>query len=87
MSDEIKSDAAILSTVQAQAAAGTLRVTLHAAAEMIEESIALDDVLEAIAAPDAAVVENYPEHRRGACCLVGGTARGARALHVVCTST
>ena len=30
-------------------------------------------------------VHNYPEHRRGACCLLSGRTAGARPLHLVCT--
>jgi hypothetical protein len=85
MSDD-NNAATVLAAVQQQAASGALRVTLHAAVEMAEEDILLDDVLEAIAAADATVVESYPEHRRGACCLIGGSTRQARPLHVVCTS-
>jgi hypothetical protein len=33
---------------------------------MVQEEISLDDVFEIITA--AQMVENYPEHRRGACC-------------------
>jgi hypothetical protein len=32
------------------------------------------------------VLENYPEHRRGACCLLYGRAANGRHLHVVCTT-
>ena len=40
------------------AASGEIRVTQHGHEEMVEESIALDDVLEVIA--NAAIVEDYP---------------------------
>lgn len=61
-----------------------LRVTQHAQEEMTEEDILLEDVLEAIRS--GAILENYPEHRRGACCLVCGYTRQRRPLHVVCTT-
>ncbi|MBI3972422.1 MAG: DUF4258 domain-containing protein [Chloroflexi bacterium] len=32
------------------------------------------------------MLENYPEHRRGACCLIGGTTSTGRPIHVVCTT-
>lgn len=86
MSDETESLRAILGTLQEHVASGAVRVTLHANSEMVEEDITLDDVLDAIASADAEVVENYPDHRRGACCLVAGNTRQARPLHVVCTS-
>lgn len=60
------------------------RLTLHAQQEMVEENISLAEVLEAVAT--AVLLEDYPQHRRGPCCLISGeTARG-RPLHVVCTT-
>ena len=76
--------AASLAQIQAQARAETLRVTLHARDAMRDETITLDEVLEAIATGQ--ILEDYPEHRRGACCLVGGQTRAGRPLHLVCTS-
>ena len=70
--------------IRAQARTGNLRVTLHAQQEMTEEQMSLDDVLEAIA--QGVVLEDYPQHRRGACCLIYGPTRAGRAVHVVCTS-
>ncbi|HEV2854587.1 MAG TPA: DUF4258 domain-containing protein [Thermoanaerobaculia bacterium] len=61
-----------------------LRVTQHAQEEMTEEDIALEDALEAIRS--GTILENYPEHRRGSCCLVSGYTRQGRPLHVVCTT-
>jgi len=60
----------ILARIQAQAKKQAIRVTQHAQVEMDEEDIALDEVLEAIAT--AQILEDYPDHRRGACCLLGG---------------
>ena len=74
----------MLDRIQAQARVGDLRVTQHAQQEMIEEQISLDDVLEAIS--QGIVLEDYPQHRRGACCLVYGRTRAGWAVHVVCTS-
>ena len=62
----------------------SVRVTVHAHQEMVEENVSMDDVLEAIAA--GAIIEDYPTHRRGACCLVGGTTLAGRPLHIVCTT-
>lgn len=76
--------AAILAQLQALAATEALRITLHAHGAMRDEAITLDDVLEAIATGH--ILEDYPDHRRGACCLLGGHTRGGRPLHVVCTS-
>jgi len=61
---------AVLERIRAQADAEDVRVTQHAQQEMAEEDIALDEVLEAMATGQ--ILENYPEHRRGGCCLLNG---------------
>ena len=76
---------AVLAEIRAQANAENIRVTQHAQQEMAEEDITLNQVLEAIATGQ--ILENYPEHRRGACCLLYGLTRSNRPLHVVCTTT
>ncbi len=58
----------------------------HAVTEMGDEQIALAEVKEVLRSPQSAVLENYPTHRRGACCLVGGKTESERHLHVVCTT-
>ena len=75
---------ALLLRIKFQAASGDLRITQHAQQEMVEEGINLDQVLEAISRGE--IVEHYPEHRRGACCLVYGVTDRRRPLHVVCTT-
>lgn len=67
-----------------QIATDAVLITQHAQREMIEEEIHLDEVYEAIVSSQ--VLENYPDHRRGACCLVGGYTKRGRPLHVVCTT-
>ena len=74
----------ILEKIQQQAIAEQLRLTQHAQQEMVAEDISLDDVLEAIATGQ--ILEYYPEHRRGAYCLLGGYTYMGRALHIVCTT-
>jgi hypothetical protein len=81
---EISRLEAIVEQIRAQAAAENFRVTQHAQQEMVEEDITLDEVLQAIATGQ--IVEHYPEHRRGACCLLSGLARQSRPLHIVCTT-
>ena len=75
---------AMLERIRSQAKAENLRITQHAQQEMVEEDITLDEVLEAIA--EGQILENYPEHRRGACCLLNGFTRAGRPLHIVCTT-
>jgi hypothetical protein len=73
----------IAEQIRVKVTAQAVRVTAHAQAEMVEEGITLDEVFEALRS--CRVLENYPEHRRSACCLVIGRPAG-RPLHVVCTT-
>lgn len=75
---------AVLDRIHAQATGENIRITQHAQQEMVEKSITLDEVLQAIATGQ--ILENYPEHRRGACCLVSGVTQNDRPLHIVCTA-
>jgi hypothetical protein len=73
-----------LGRIRAWVSAEDFRITQHAHQEMGEEGITLDQVLEAI--QGGQILENYPEHRRGACCLINGRTRGNRPIHIVCTT-
>ncbi len=75
---------AVLDHIRALAAEENIRLTQHAQQEMVEEDITLDEVFEVIATGH--ILENYPEHRRGACCLLNGFTRSGRPMHVVCTT-
>lgn len=75
----------VLEQIRAQAVAENIRITQHAQQEMAEEDISLDEVFEAISSGE--ILENYPKHRRGACCLLNGFSRNNRPLHIVCTTT
>ena len=59
----------MLEQVRVQASSGVFRVTQHAQQEMAEEAVSLDEVLDVLISGQ--VLEDYPEHRRGACCLLG----------------
>lgn len=74
----------VLKRIRTLADTGNIRITQHAQQEMVEEEILLDDLLEAINVGH--ILENYPEHRRGACCLVSGITKSRRPLHIVCTT-
>jgi hypothetical protein len=75
---------AIVQRIRLQANAAEFRITQHAHQEMVEEEITLDQLQEAIAS--CQLLENYPQHLRGACCLLNGQTRGGRPLHIVCTA-
>ena len=55
--------AGIIGSIRSQVANEAFRVTAHAQAEMVEEEIELEDVLQPLFS--GRVLENYPEHRRG----------------------
>lgn len=73
-----------LTRIQKQATVQAMRVTQHAQVEMDAEEITLDEVLATIS--DGQILENYPEHRRGQCCLLYGRTPKGHDLHVVCTT-
>jgi hypothetical protein len=74
----------ILRKIRAQAIGGAIRVTQHAQIEMDDEQITLDEVLSAIA--HGQILEDYPEHKRGPCCLLYGRTFAGRHLHIVCST-
>ncbi len=76
---------AALTRIRAQIVADELRLTQHAHQEMVEEDFSLDAVLAALRR--GRIVENYPNHKRGPCCLVYGADDSGRAVHIVCTTT
>jgi hypothetical protein len=75
----------ILTHLRNQVQVENVRITLHAQQEMLEEEISLDDVYTVIKV--GRIIENYPEHRRGACCLLYGEINSGQAIHLVCTTT
>ncbi len=75
----------LLGIIQRQVVSEAIRVTQHARQEMAAEQITLDEVIAAIA--DGQILEDYPEHQRGACCLLYGCTHQGRPLHIVCTTT
>ncbi len=74
----------ILDKILSQDRDDNLRFTQHAQQEMVEENIVLDELLEAIS--QGHILENYAQHRRGACCLLNGFTEAGRPVHVVCTT-
>jgi len=74
----------ILRRIRGKIEAGELRITQHAQQEMVEEDITLGEVIEAVST--GTILEDYPQHRRGPCCLIAGETAGRRPLHVVCTT-
>ena len=75
----------ILQRVKAQAADDNFVLTLHAAEEMQDENVLLDEVLASIAA--GVLLENYPAFYKGPCCLISGVGNRGRYLHTVCSTS
>lgn len=76
---------AIAARLREQGERDAIRVTPHAHQEMIEEDISLEEVCDVLLG--ATVVENYPDRKRGPCCLVCGKTSRERYVHVVCTTS
>jgi hypothetical protein len=74
----------VLERVRIQATREEIRITQHAQQEMTEDNVTLEEVLYAITT--AQIIENYPEHKRGPCCLLNGITKKNRPLHIVCTT-
>lgn len=70
--------------IRALAMKRTIKLTLHAHQEMAEDDVDVAELLTCLA--HCTLLEDYPEHKRGACCLICGHAHTGRYLHVVCTT-
>ena len=62
-----------------------INVSRHAQEEAIAEDISIDEVRHALL--NGIIIEDYPTHRRGSCCLVYGQSESGRDLHIVITSS
>ena len=76
--------AGIVKRIRVLAAKERVLFTHHAQEEMADERFSADDTLHALASGE--LLENYPNHERGSCCLINGTALDGRPIHVVCAS-
>ncbi|OGR57374.1 MAG: hypothetical protein A3I11_01020 [Elusimicrobia bacterium RIFCSPLOWO2_02_FULL_39_32] len=74
----------MITQIQEQIISGRYRLTQHAHIEMADENIILDEVFDAIL--KGKILEDYPEHKRGPCCLLCGKTKAGKFLHVVCTT-
>jgi hypothetical protein len=60
------------------------RLTRHAAEELADEDITVDELVNSLL--NGNIIEDYPNHKRGSCCLVNGATAEGRPLHTVCTT-
>jgi hypothetical protein len=75
----------ITARLREQAQTDRLRITVHGHQEMMEEGVSVGEVRDVLLR--ATMVENYPDHKRGPCCLVCGQGLRGRNIHVVCTTS
>jgi hypothetical protein len=75
----------ILAHLRTLAAAGQLRLSLHASKKLAQEAYTVDDIITAIA--NSTLRENYPPYHIGPCCLLSGQTAIGRAIHIVCSTT
>lgn len=61
-----------------------LMMTAHADEEAREEDISLQDIYEVIR--NGEIIEDYPDHRRGPCCLIHARVSSGRDIHLVTTT-
>jgi hypothetical protein len=59
------------------------RYTVHAVQQRIARGILGSETEEAIVS--AEIVEDYPQHHYGPCCLIFGRTGAGRPLHLVCS--
>lgn len=81
----IQESHAVRNRLHQQAENDLIRITNHAHQEMINEDVSLEEVREVLL--DAAIIENYPAHKRGSCCLVCRLTSRGRYIHVVCSTS
>jgi hypothetical protein len=62
---------------------GQMEYSLHAVRQMIERGITPAEVAQTLLAGE--VIEDYPDDKYGPSCLVCGTTKNSRVLHVQCT--
>jgi hypothetical protein len=60
-----------------------MEYSLHAVRQMIERNITPEEIAQTLLAGE--VIEDYPHDKYGPSCLVCGTAKSGRVLHIQCT--
>ena len=62
---------------------GQHRYTVHGAQQRIARNLSREDIEEAVQSGE--IIEDYPQHHYGPCCLILGFTGTGRALHMVCS--
>ena len=74
----------MIETIRKQVKAGNYRFTVHGFERCIERHISPNDVKYAILLGE--VIENYPKDKYGPSCLIYGTSKEGKILHVQCST-
>ena len=69
---------------QTEAESKNIGVSQRDLGEMVSRRISFEAIKEALQSGE--ILENYPDHQRGSCCLISGVTHSERPLHVVCTT-
>jgi|FaiFalDrversion2_1042247.scaffolds.fasta_scaffold00632_3 hypothetical protein len=75
--------AADLSTIRRAIGSGDYLLTRHALSRLASLGVTLAQMEEAFGDDEPEVLEDYPHHRRGPCCLLLGWDRSGRPQHCV----
>lgn len=80
MSNPLSQQMAAIAQAVAQ---GQYRYTVHGARQRIVRNISRAELEEAIQSGE--IIEDYPHHHYGPCCLILGRTAQGKALHVLCS--
>ena len=75
----------VLEGVIAAFADDAFRVTLHTWDRLSERDMALPDVIAGVSDDAPEIIEDYPEARRGPCCLILCQGPSGKMYHVLAT--
>jgi hypothetical protein len=73
----------MINQIRAKIVRGAFEFSKHAVDQTILRGITVDELREAIA--NGEIIENYPNDKYGASCLIFGKTKAGRAIHVQCS--
>ena len=73
----------ILPGIQRSYRSNSYRFTYHGLQEATADDLTVEQVRSAIIHSGAEIVEDYPDHPRGACCLILGWLDDGQPIHAV----
>lgn len=73
----------MIQAIREKVVAGLYEFSKHAVDQSILRNVTLQELREAIA--DGEIIEDYPDDKYGPSCLVLGSTKAGRALHIQCS--